>query len=129
MDEDKEYEKAKPKGHLIAITTLSILGVIVLFMIVAITAITFFFEDFSKTTYYVLEVNEKNKEQILSLLEQENKRSCESIYKIEYTQLFPDDKSAKIYCLDEKDITFGIYDENPSALADYIQENGRIEKR
>lgn len=128
-DNNKEYEEDKVKGNIIAVTILSIIGVIIIIIITIIIIVSSFFEDLSKDVYYTLDVNENNREQIISLLKQENKKYCESIYKIEYTQLFPNDKSAKIYCRNEDDIEFGIYDNNPSELANFIHENGKIEKR
>ena len=128
-DNNKEYEEDKVKGNIIAVTTLSIIGVIIIIIITIIIIVSSFFEDLSKDVYYTLDVNENNREQIISLLKQENKKYCESIYKIEYTQLFPNDKSAKIYCRNEDDIEFGIYDNNPSELANFIHENGKNKKR
>lgn len=128
-DNNEEYEKANTKGKIIAITTLSIIGVIIIIIIIIVILVKSFFEDLSKNKYYVLNVNENNREQIILLLKQEDKKYCESIYKIEYTQLFPNDKSAKIYCTNENDITFGIYDNKPSELANYIRENGIVDMR
>ncbi len=128
-DNDEELEKVKTKGKIIAITTLSIIGAIIMIIIIIIISVKSFFEDLSKNECYVLDVNENNREQIILLLKQENRKFCESIYKIEYTQLFPNDKSAKIYCTNENDITFGIYDSEPSGLANYIRENGIMEIR
>lgn len=125
-DNNKEYEEDKVKGNIIAVTTLSIIGVIIIIIITIIIIVSSFFEDLSKDVYYTLDVNENNREQIISLLKQENKKYCESIYKIEYTQLFPNDKSAKIYCRNEDDIEFGIYDNNPSELANFIHEKRKI---
>ncbi len=128
-DFDEEYEVEKTKGNTIAITTLSIIGMFVIVIIFIIILTKAFFEDISKKKYYVLEINENNKEQIISLLKQENKKYCDSLYKIEYRQNFPDDKSAKIYCSTEEDIEFSISDDKTSELANYIWENGFIETR
>lgn len=123
---NNEYEDAKAKGNIIAVTTLSVIGAI----IIAIIAIAkYFLRALSNDVYYILDVNENNRGEIISLLKQENKKYCESIYKIEYTLLFPNDKSAKIYCKNEDDIEFVICDNYSGELAKFVYENGKIEKR
>ena len=129
MDNDNNEKLIKVKGNVIAIITLSIIGFVIIILIVIMISVKSFFEDLSKDKYYVLYVNKNNKEKIISLLKQENNKYCKSIYKIEYTQLFPNDKSAKIYCSNEPDITFGIFDNKSIELANYIQENGIVEIR
>ena len=62
-------------------------------------------------------------------MKEENIKYCESIYKIEYEQLFPNDKSAKIYCRNEKDVEFTISDNKESQLANYIYNNGILERK
>ena len=83
-DDNKEYEKVKRKGNIIAITTLSIIGVIIISIITILLLAKSFFENLSKDEYYVLDVNKNNRDQVILLLEQENKKYCESLYKIEY---------------------------------------------
>ena len=86
-------------------------------------------DDLSANTFYVLELIDDNREEILSILEKENRDYCESIYKIEYKALFPNDYSATIYCVNEDNINFGISDREHSKLIKYIYDNGITEKR
>lgn len=81
------------------------MGVLIMMVVFAIMIVNFNLSDTEKNEYYVLEENQENKEQIILLLERENKPYCESIYQIEYAQLFPNDKSAKVYCQNGKKIS------------------------
>lgn len=129
MNFDDNDKIDKEKGKMYAITTLFVIGAFAILVIVGIFSMRSCFADMGKYKYYVLEVNKENKEQIISLLEKANKPYCESIYKIEYEQLFPNDKSAKIYCKKEDNIKFSISDNEESELANYIFENGAMERR
>ena len=129
MNFDDNDKIDKEKGKMYALTTLFVIGVFVILVIVGIFSMSACFVDMGKHKYYLLEVNKENKEQIISLLEQENKPYCESIYKIEYEQLFPNDKSVKVYCKKEADIKFSISDNEESELANYIFENGETVRR
>ena len=127
---DIDEDEIKTKSKMYAITTWSIIGVIIIFIIVSIFSIKSIFNDLSKHKYYVIDINNSNKEDIINLLENEGFKYCESMYKIEYEQLIPDDKSAKISCKNEDDINLSIYDDGTiSELANYIHNNGKIEKR
>ena len=86
-------------------------------------------DDLSANTFYILELTDNNRGEIISILEKENRDYCESIYKIEYKALFPNDYSAIIYCSDEDNINFGISDREHSKLIKYIYDNGITEKR
>lgn len=126
----KHYEKdeeTKSKVHMVAITTLSVIGAVIVFILICVMSVKSFIDDLSMHKYYVLEINKENKNQVISLLKGENQKYCESIYKIEYEQLFTGDKSGKIYCQNEEDIFLNISDD--SSIADYIYKNGIIEKR
>lgn len=46
-----------------------------------------------------------------------------------YQEEIPNDKSAKIYCQNEKDVEFSIYDNKESQLANYIYKNGVLERK
>ena len=129
MDYNENEEETIIKGKIIAITTLSVICVVIIFIVIGVISIKSIFNEMTKHKYYVLEINNNNKDEIIFLLENEEKEYCESIYKIEYEQLFPNDKSAKIYCKDEENIEFVIPDSNDSELANYIFENGVAGKR
>ena len=129
MNYDISEEEVRAKGKIIATTVFIVIGVIVIFVIIGIISIKMFFNNLTKQQYYVLEVNSNNKEKIISMLENEEFEYCESIYKIEYLQQFPDGKSGKIYCKNEEDIEFPIYENKVSELTKYIYENGVAEKR
>jgi len=84
-----------------------------------------FIVELSKKDYYSIDITEDNKSKILELLEERNIEYCESIYKIEFMQNFPDDKSGEIYCSDEKNIYFVIDDSTiKNDLVDYIKIKG-----
>ena len=129
MEFNDEEEIVKNKSKMYTITILSVIGVIILFINISVFSVKSFFNDVSKHKYYVLDVNTENKYEIISLLKEENIKYCESIYKIEYEQLFPNDKSAKIYCQNEKDVEFSISDNKESQLANYIYNNGVLERK
>lgn len=131
MDFNENDEEIKAKGRMIAITTLSVIGAIIIFVIIGIFFVKSFFTELVKSENYVLEINNNNnnkdKDKIIELLKNENQKYCDSIYKIEYRQLFPNDQDVKIYCKDEDNINFGIYD--TSELITYIHNNGTLERR
>lgn len=129
MEFNDEEEIIKTKSKMYTITILSVIGVIILFITIFVFSVKSFFNDASKHKYYVLDVNTENKDKIIFLLKEENIKYCESIYKIEYEQLFPNDKSAKIYCRNEKDVEFTISDNKESQLANYIYNNGILERK
>jgi len=129
MEFNDEEEIIKTKSKMYTITILSVIGVIILFITIFVFSVNSFFNDASNHKYYVLDVNTENKDKIISLLKEENIKYCESIYKIEYEQLFPNDKSAKIYCRNEKDVEFTISDNKESQLANYIYNNGILERK
>ena len=129
MNYDISEEEVRAKGKIIATTVFVVIGVFVIFIIIGIISIKMFFNNLTKQEYYVLDVNSNNKDKVISMLENEEFEYCESIYKIEYLQQFSDGKSAKIYCENEEDIKFEIYDNKVNELAKYIYENGIDEKR
>lgn len=125
--EDEEIIKTKSKMY--AVTLLSVVVVLAIVIIGIIVSIKSFLTEISKHQYYVLDINDDNREKIISLLNGEQFDYCESMYKIEYEQLFPDGKSAKIYCKDKDDISFYIDDDKKSELVQYIFYYGDMEKR
>ena len=117
MEFNDEEEIIKTKSKMYIITILSVIGFIILSITIFVFSIESFFNDVSKHKYYVLDINIENRDKIISLLKEENIKYCESIYKIEYEQLFPNDKSAKICCQNEKDVEVKIYDNKKSPPA------------
>lgn len=129
---DENEEAIKAKGKMVAITTLSVIGVIIVFIILGIFIIKSFFSELSKKYYYTLEINDNNRNQIIRLFEEENvydPHYCSSMYKIEYAKSFPDGTSYTIYCKDEDNIHFGIDKVEEDKLQSYIYENGTVESR
>lgn len=124
----EDDEIIKTKGKMYAITTISVIGAIVLLGIICVFSIKACFNDLNKHRYYVIEINDNNKGEIIDLLNEEELNYCESIYKIEYERVFTGAIFSKIYCKNEDDISLSIYD-NENKLIQYIQQNGNIEKR
>lgn len=130
LNYDENDEQMKRKTKIYTITTFSVIGAIIVFIIIGILSINAFF---TKKEYFVLNVNDKNKYKVIELFEKEKenifytKDYCDSIYKIEYYNLFPDGTSYTMYCKDEKNITFGIDKVGEDTLATYIYENGKRE--
>ena len=130
-----EEEIVKTKSKMYVITTFSVIGVIILFVLIFIFSINSTINDVSKKTYYVLDVTDKNKNEVIDLLEQEkenmfyNNYYCDSIYKIEYYNMFPDGTEYTIYCKEEDNINFGIDKVGEDVLATYIYNKGYIEKK
>ena len=58
-----------------------------------------------------------------------NNNYCDSMYKIEYYNMFPDGTDYTIYCKEEDNINFGIDKVGEDTLATYIKNQGYIEKR
>lgn len=127
---DDTYEFEKNKNKMFSITFLVAIGVLFLLVIIGFILIKSFFKELQDNTYYVVAVNENNKNEIISLLKIIDVDYCESMYKIEYLKLFPNDGSGKIYCNDADNISFGVYDStNDSEFVHYILEKGIRERR
>ena len=94
---DKE-QKIKAKGKVYAIITFCVIGIILFFIIIGVFFIKVTFNEFKKHKYYVIEVNDSNKNEIISLLDDEKLNYCESMYKVEYEISFMGDIFSKIYC-------------------------------
>ena len=113
-----------------SITFLVVIGILILLVIIGFISTKSFFKELQKKTYYVVDVNENNKNEIISLLKNIEVEYCESMYKIEYTRGFPDDSSGKIYCNNVDNISFGVYDSTyDSEFVHYILENSIRERR
>lgn len=118
---EQEIQKCKKK---VKITIFIICGLIIVLVLCFILFKSYIVE-FSKKDYYYIDITEDNRSKIIELLEERNIEYCESIFKIEFMQNFPDDKSGEIYCSDEKNIYFVISDSTiKNGLVDYIKNNG-----
>lgn len=124
------YEFEKTKSKMFSITLLVVIGVLILLVIIGFVSTKSFFKELQKKTYYVVDINENNKAEIISLFENMEVEYCETMYKIEYMRGFPDDGSGKIYCNDVDYISFGVYDSTyDSEFVHYILEKGIRERR
>lgn len=110
MNFEETDEEVIRKGKRLANITFIVIGVFVVLVIIGICLIKLFFYSLFSKDCYVLKINNSNKTKIISLLENEGQKYCDTMYKIEYVQGFPKDKVAKIYCKDENDIEFTIID-------------------
>ena len=108
----------------------------VIFIVLIITVSSIFTSSNIKymEKFYILDVNNKNKSIIINLIEQEkenissnSKLYCDSLYRIEYYNMFPDGTHYTIYCNDEENINFGIDKVGDDVLKKYIYENGFTE--
>ena len=124
-----EKEKTKLKIWLCTISILILVAGIILFIYSIYASIKSLGNDLLIHNFYTIEIDFNKKNEIISILEKENRNYCESMYKIEYESLFPNDYNAKIYCMDEDNISFGVADNEHSNLIKYIHDNGIIEKR
>lgn len=130
MDNDNnEEETVKAKGKMYAITTLSIIGIIIVFFVIGIYFIKSISNEVFKyrENYYSLDINDDNKDQIVSLLKTKNIDYCESLYKIEYIYSFPHREEVTIYCKNDKDVN--LYTDNNDELVKYIKDNGKWGER
>ncbi len=130
---NESEEEIKTRGKMYAITTLSVISVIVIYIISLINSINTAFDVLftNKKRYYVLDVDNQNKDKVIELFqtETENINYCNSIYKIEYYNGFPDGKNYTMYCKDEDNITFSIDKVEEDTLATYIYKKGTIETK
>ena len=115
---EEELIKAKLKIVIVTVLTIFILIVVSIYIISnSISKIE------NKKDYYVLELD--NKEEIIKLLEEDNIKYCESMYKIEYYYTFPHSSTTTIYCMEEENII--LYESYK--IIKYIKDNGTIERR
>ena len=125
--EDEDFAESKAETKLSIIMIFSIVALLI--FIIAIVRIII--SNLSTQYYYILNIDEQNKGKVIELLKKEKKDYCASMYKIELQQLFPDDKSGKIYCKNEENINFIVMDNGfeSSELSEYIFSNGNRKKR
>ena len=132
-DEDENIRRTEE-----IVKTVAFFAVIipVIFIVLIITVSSIFTSSNIKymEKFYILDVNNKNKSIIINLIEQEkenissnSKLYCDSLYRIEYYNMFPDGTHYTIYCNDEENINFGIDKIGDDVLKKYIYENGFTE--
>ena len=118
---EQEIQNCKKNGKIIIFIICSLIMILVFCFILFKS----FIVELAKKDYYYIDITENNRSKIIELLEERNIEYCESIYKIEFMQNFPDDKSGEIYFLDKKNIYFIIDDSTmKNDLVDYIKNNG-----
>lgn len=128
-------EKIIKSGNRLGWIILTILAVIIISGIIIIMSIYKMFTPPILRKYYVLDVNDNNKEEVTKLIEEEKENMfgietyCDSIYKIEYYNGFPDVTDYTIYCENEDNISFGMDSLDADNLSKYIREKGYTEKR
>ena len=121
-----EKEKTKAKIWMYILIIFVSVGGVVWFIYSIYLSFKALGEDLSKNTYHVLELTDDTKKEIVTILENENKNYCESMYKIEWNHIFPHGTNIKIYCKDTENIIFNSSD---SKMLKYINDNGIIERR
>lgn len=131
-DEDEE-ENIKRTEEIVKIIAFFVVIIPVIFIVLIITVSSIFTSSNIKymEKFYILDVNNENKSIIINLIEQEkenissnSKLYCDSLYRIEYYNMFPDGTHYTIYCNDEENINFGIDKVGDDVLKNYIYENG-----
>ena len=134
-DED-EKENIKRTEEIVKTVAFFVVIIPVIFIVLIITVLSIFTSSNIKymEKFYILDVNNENKSIIINLIEQEkenissnSKLYCDSLYRIEYYNMFPDGTHYTIYCNDEENINFGIDKVGDDVLKKYIYENGFTE--
>lgn len=129
MKKVETEEEIKTKGKMVAITTIVSFIVVVGFVFYLFSSIRACAKDSNKKTYYILEVNKENKNEVIDMLKSENRKYCESINKIQYSRFFTKGNDVYLYCSNEENINFTIRNEESRKLIDYISEKGTIERK
>ncbi len=132
-DEDENIRRTE---EIVKTVAFFVVIIPVIFIVLIITVSSIFTSSNIKymEKFYILDVNNKNKSIIINLIEQEkenissnSKLYCDSLYRIEYYNMFPDGTHYTIYCNDEENINFGIDKVGDDVLKKYIYENGFTE--
>ena len=132
-DEDENIRRTE---EIVKTVAFFVVIIPVIFIVLIITVSSIFTSSNIKYVekFYILDVNNKNKSIIINLIEQEkenissnSKLYCDSLYRIEYYNMFPDGTHYTIYCNDEENINFGIDKIGDDVLKKYIYENGFTE--
>ena len=132
-DEDENIRRTE---EIVKTVAFFVVIIPVIFTVLIITVSSIFTSSNIKymEKFYILDVNNENKSIIINLIEQEkenissnSKLYCDSLYRIEYFNMFPDGTHYTIYCNDEENINFGIDKVGDDVLKKYIYENGFTE--
>ena len=132
-DEDENIRRTE---EIVKTVAFFVVIIPVIFTVLIITVLSIFTSSNIKymEKFYILDVNNENKSIIINLIEQEkenisssSKLYCDSLYRIEYYNMFPDGTHYTIYCNDEENINFGIDKVGDDVLKNYIYENGFTE--
>ena len=132
-DEDENIRRTE---EIVKTVAFFVVIIPVIFTVLIITVSSIFTSSNIKymEKFYILDVNNENKSIIINLIEQEkenissnSKLYCDSLYRIEYYNMFPDGTHYTIYCNDEENINFGIDKVGDDVLKKYIYENGFTE--
>lgn len=136
FNDENEEKDIKRTEEIIKIVAFFVVIIPVIFIVLIITVSSIFTSSNIKymEKFYILNVNNENKNIIINLIEQEkenisanSKLYCDSLYRIEYYNMFPDGTHYTIYCKDEENINFGIDKVGVDVLKHYIYENGFTE--
>lgn len=119
LDNEIQIKESKAK-IVIVITTLLAITCVIVFSIITAKKV---FKDFFSSRYYVLNVTNDNRKEVILLLEEEKIDYCNSINKIEY--LKDHNHHITIYCGNGKIQNFDV----TNKITDYIYYNGHKEKR
>lgn len=125
MKYNENEELIKMKTKKLSIIILSIISITIVLIIIGLYCFSQIFKH--REDYYVLEINNSNKETIKLFLENEKNNYCDSMYKIEYNYSFPHSSSITIYCEDSNNIE--LYTDNYKELIDYLRNNGEKKSR
>ena len=136
FNNEDEKENIKRTEEIVKTVAFFVVIIPVIFTVLIITVSSIFTSSNIKymEKFYILNVNNENKSIIINLIEQEkenisssSKLYCDSLYRIEYYNMFPDGTHYTIYCNDEENINFGIDKVGDDVLKKYIYENGFTE--
>ena len=92
---DYKDDEAYTKGKMYTFIVIVIIGVIIFICLSIYFSFKALGDDLSKHVYYYVNINDNNKDKIISLLNEEKDNIggtqdyCDSMYKIEYYNAFP----------------------------------------
>lgn len=132
---DYKDDEAYTKGKMYTFIVIVIIGVIIFICLSIYFSFKALGDDLSKHVYYYVNINDNNKDKIISLLNEEKDNIggtqdyCDSMYKIEYYNAFPKGTNYTIYCKEKDNIIFSVDKDDEDKLQSYIYDNGDVEKR
>ena len=127
-DNEISQEEIRIKNIIMCILAILIVFIISLFLLIHFSNITL--RELSKNTYYILDINEENINDIKHILDTEEKDYCYSFTKIEYNKEFlpKNFTTYTIYCTNNEQNLITI-ENTKNELRDYILKNGTTERR